>query len=92
MARNLLADATSPYLLQHAGNSVHWRGGGLATLNEARATDKPILLSIGYAACHWCHVMAHESCGDAGTAALVNALYVNIKVDRGSGRISSSFV
>ena len=79
---NLLAAETSPYLLQHATNPVHWRGWGAAALAEARARQKPILLSVGYAACHWCHVMAHESFEDAETAALMNALYVNIKVDR----------
>ena len=82
MTRNLLAVETSPYLLQHADNPVHWRGWGLAALDEARAADKPILLSIGYAACHWCHVMAHESFEDPETAGLMNALFVNIKVDR----------
>jgi len=79
---NLLRHETSPYLLQHANNPVHWRAWGLAALAEAADADKPILLSIGYAACHWCHVMAHESFDDAETAALMNALYVNIKVDR----------
>jgi uncharacterized protein YyaL (SSP411 family) len=80
--KNLLGDETSPYLLQHAANPVHWRGWGEAALAEARATNRPILLSIGYAACHWCHVMAHESFEDPDTAAVMNALYVNIKVDR----------
>ena len=79
---NLLGRETSPYLLQHATNPVHWRGWGAAALAEARATNRPIMLSIGYAACHWCHVMAHESFEDADTAAVMNALYVNIKVDR----------
>jgi uncharacterized protein len=79
---NLLRHETSPYLLQHADNPVHWRAWGPAALAEAAEADKPILLSIGYAACHWCHVMAHESFEDAATAALMNALYVNIKVDR----------
>ncbi len=81
-AKNLLGRETSPYLLQHVDNPVHWRGWGEAALAEARADDKPILLSIGYAACHWCHVMAHESFEDPATAALMNRLYVNIKVDR----------
>jgi uncharacterized protein YyaL (SSP411 family) len=81
-ARNLLGDETSPYLLQHAANPVHWRPWGQAALATAQAADKPILLSIGYAACHWCHVMAHESFEDPATAALMNALYVCIKVDR----------
>ena len=79
---NLLRHETSPYLLQHADNPVHWRPWGAAALEEARAAGKPILLSIGYAACHWCHVMAHESFEDADTAALMNERFVNIKVDR----------
>ncbi len=81
-AANLLTRETSPYLLQHAGNPVHWRPWGTAALQEAQATNKPILLSIGYAACHWCHVMAHESFEDPETAAEMNTLFVNIKVDR----------
>ena len=80
--RNTLADATSPYLLQHADNPVHWQMWSDATLAAARAANRLILLSIGYAACHWCHVMAHESFEDPATAALMNRLYVNIKVDR----------
>ncbi len=79
---NLLRYATSPYLLQHADNPVHWRPWGPEALSEARVTGRPILLSIGYAACHWCHVMAHESFEDPETAALMNRLFVNIKVDR----------
>jgi uncharacterized protein YyaL (SSP411 family) len=79
---NLLRFESSPYLLQHANNPVHWRPWGLAALDEAKTANKPILLSIGYAACHWCHVMAHESFEDAETAALMNRLFVNIKVDR----------
>ncbi|MBV8401403.1 MAG: DUF255 domain-containing protein, partial [Acetobacteraceae bacterium] len=79
---NLLGSETSPYLLQHAHNPVHWRPWGKAALDEARATGKPILLSIGYAACHWCHVMAHESFEDPRTAAVMNRLFVSIKVDR----------
>src|SRR5271166_2718351 len=79
---NLLRHETSPYLLQHAGNPVHWRPWGVAALEEARTEQKPILLSIGYAACHWCHVMAHESFEDPDTAALMNQRFVNIKVDR----------
>jgi uncharacterized protein YyaL (SSP411 family) len=79
---NLLRHETSPYLLQHADNPVHWRPWGTAALEEARETDRPILLSIGYAACHWCHVMAHESFEDPATAALMNRLFVNIKIDR----------
>jgi len=79
---NLLRHETSPYLLQHADNPVHWRPWGAAALEEARAANKPILLSIGYAACHWCHVMAHESFEDPDTAALMNERFINIKVDR----------
>ncbi len=79
---NLLGQETSPYLLQHAANPVHWRPWGKAALDEARAANKPIMVSIGYAACHWCHVMAHESFEDADTAALMNSLFVNIKIDR----------
>jgi uncharacterized protein YyaL (SSP411 family) len=79
---NLLRHETSPYLLQHADNPVHWRPWGPAALEEARTEEKPILLSIGYAACHWCHVMAHESFEDPETAALMNERFVNIKVDR----------
>ena len=79
---NLLADQSSPYLLQHAHNPVHWRPWSLDALAEARRRDCPILLSVGYAACHWCHVMAHESFEDPQTAARMNAGFVNIKVDR----------
>lgn len=82
MSRNQLENATSPYLLQHAANPVHWREWGSAALLEAQTQGKPILLSIGYSACHWCHVMAHESFEDDATAAVMNALFVNIKVDR----------
>jgi uncharacterized protein len=81
-AQNLLAQETSPYLQQHAGNPVHWRPWGAAALAEARERDRPILISIGYAACHWCHVMAHESFENEETAALMNRLFVNVKVDR----------
>jgi uncharacterized protein len=81
-AVNLLGHETSPYLLQHRDNPVHWRAWGDAALAEARSTNKPILLSVGYAACHWCHVMAHESFEDPATAAVMNELFVNIKVDR----------
>ena len=80
--RNTLGDETSPYLLQHRDNPVHWQPWGPAALALARELDKPILLSVGYAACHWCHVMAHESFEDAEIAALMNELFVNIKVDR----------
>jgi uncharacterized protein len=79
---NALAGETSPYLLQHANNPVDWQPWGEAALARARAEDKPILLSIGYAACHWCHVMAHESFEDPATAQVMNELFVNIKVDR----------
>jgi uncharacterized protein len=79
---NRLANETSPYLLQHADNPVDWYPWGEAALERARREDKPILLSIGYAACHWCHVMAHESFEDAETAALMNERFVNVKVDR----------
>jgi uncharacterized protein YyaL (SSP411 family) len=79
---NRLGGETSPYLLQHKDNPVHWRPWGEAALAEARATGKPILLSVGYAACHWCHVMAHESFEDEATAAVMNDLFINIKVDR----------
>ena len=79
---NRLALETSPYLLQHAANPVDWYPWGADALNKASQEDKPIFLSIGYSACHWCHVMAHESFEDPETAALMNANYVNIKVDR----------
>jgi uncharacterized protein YyaL (SSP411 family) len=81
-AANRLAAETSPYLLQHAGNPVDWLPWSEAALAQAREENKPILLSIGYSACHWCHVMAHESFEDAPTAAVMNRLFVNIKVDR----------
>jgi uncharacterized protein YyaL (SSP411 family) len=80
--RNRLAEATSPYLLQHSANPVHWQPWDAAALAEARARDRPILLSVGYAACHWCHVMAHESFENPAIAELMNAHFVNIKVDR----------
>ena len=79
---NKLAAETSPYLLQHADNPVDWYPWGEEALTLARETGKPILLSIGYSACHWCHVMAHESFEDQVTAELMNRLFVNIKVDR----------
>ena len=81
-ASNLLADESSPYLRQHAGNPVHWRPWSAAALDEAKWLQRPILLSVGYAACHWCHVMAHESFEDDAVAAVMNRLFVNIKVDR----------
>jgi uncharacterized protein len=79
---NRLANETSPYLLQHADNPVDWYPWGEEALTRARDEDRPILLSIGYAACHWCHVMEHESFEDDGTAALMNEHFVCIKVDR----------
>jgi uncharacterized protein YyaL (SSP411 family) len=79
---NRLAAETSPYLLQHKDNPVDWWAWGEAALSEAKNSNRPILLSVGYAACHWCHVMAHESFEDPQIAALMNRLYVNIKVDR----------
>jgi uncharacterized protein len=79
---NHLSQSTSPYLLQHAHNPVNWHPWGEAALEKARAEDKPIFLSIGYAACHWCHVMAHESFEDPETAAYMNGHFINIKVDR----------
>ena len=82
MSENRLGRETSPYLLQHRDNPVHWWAWGPEALAEAKRTSKPILLSVGYAACHWCHVMAHESFEDAPTAQVMNELFVNIKVDR----------
>jgi uncharacterized protein YyaL (SSP411 family) len=83
MARkNRLAKEASPYLRQHESNPVDWFAWGPEALEKAKKEDKPILLSIGYSACHWCHVMAHESFEDEATAAVMNELYVNVKVDR----------
>jgi len=79
---NRLASATSPYLLQHADNPVDWYPWGAEALARARSEDRPIFLSIGYSACHWCHVMAHESFEDPGTAERLNRDFVAIKVDR----------
>ena len=79
---NRLAQETSPYLLQHKHNPVDWWPWGPPALAQAKAANKPILLSVGYAACHWCHVMAHESFEDEATAKVMNELFVNIKVDR----------
>src|SRR6202167_4101525 len=79
---NRLARETSPYLLQHKDNPVEWWAWGPEALAEAKRSNKPILLSVGYAACHWCHVMAHESFEDDATATVMNELFVNIKVDR----------
>ncbi len=82
MTKNLLGREASPYLLQHKDNPVHWHPWGPAALAEAQSANKPILLSVGYAACHWCHVMAHESFENPEIAAVMNELFVNIKVDR----------
>src|SRR5712671_1112405 len=82
MDRNRLGEETSPYLLQHKDNPVHWQGWSDETLAAAKSAGKPIMLSIGYAACHWCHVMAHESFEDPQIAERMNDLFVNIKVDR----------
>ena len=79
---NHLASENSPYLLQHANNPVDWYPWGEEALAKAKAEDKPIFLSIGYAACHWCHVMAHESFEDEETAEFMNEFFINIKVDR----------
>jgi len=80
--QNRLAQETSPYLLQHQHNPVDWWAWGPEALAEAKQSKRPILLSVGYAACHWCHVMAHESFEDDATARVMNELFVNIKVDR----------
>ena len=80
--RNRLANETSPYLLQHRDNPVHWWGWSEGALTAAHEANKPVLLSVGYAACHWCHVMAHESFEDLAIAKLMNEHFVNIKVDR----------
>ncbi|WP_029010841.1 thioredoxin domain-containing protein [Azospirillum halopraeferens] len=82
MTANLLGRETSPYLLQHKDNPVHWMPWGPEAFARARAEGKPMLLSVGYAACHWCHVMAHESFENPEIAAVMNDLYVNVKVDR----------
>ena len=82
MPPNRLAEETSPYLLQHADNPVDWQPWGPEAFARARAENKPVLLSVGYAACHWCHVMAHESFEDPAIAAVMNQLFVSIKVDR----------
>src|SRR5512137_2323609 len=79
---NRLIHETSPYLLQHADNPVEWYPWGEEALARARQENKPILLSIGYSACHWCHVMAHESFEQPDTARLMNKNFINIKVDR----------
>jgi uncharacterized protein len=79
---NRLAHESSPYLLQHAENPVDWYPWSDEAFARARDEDKPVLLSIGYAACHWCHVMEHESFEDDTTAQLMNELFVSVKVDR----------
>jgi uncharacterized protein YyaL (SSP411 family) len=79
---NLLIEESSPYLLQHAYNPVEWHPWGETALRLAKDLDKPILVSIGYAACHWCHVMERESFEDAATAKIMNEHFVNIKIDR----------
>src|SRR2546423_10533997 len=78
---NRLIHETSPYLLQHAHNPVDWYAWGEEAFKKAKAEDKPVLVSIGYSACHWCHVMEHESFEDEATAAIMNEHFVNIKVD-----------
>ena len=82
MANNLLSKETSPYLLQHKDNPVNWYGWGKDAFVQAEKENKPILLSIGYASCHWCHVMAHESFEDDETAKIMNDKFINIKLDR----------
>lgn len=79
---NRLADETSPYLRQHQHNPVEWFSWGAEAFTAAKNRDVPILLSVGYSACHWCHVMAHECFEDAETASIMNRLFVNVKVDR----------
>src|SRR5947209_10545700 len=78
---NRLADATSPYLLQHADNPVDWYEWGDEAFAEAQREDRPLLVSVGYSSCHWCHVMAHESFENRATAELMNELFVDVKVD-----------
>ena len=87
---NRLIHETSPYLRQHAHNPVDWYPWSEEALATARTEDKPIFLSIGYSACHWCHVMEHESFENEATAALMNQLFVNIKVDREERKIALS--
>src|SRR5207253_1036043 len=89
---NRLADETSPYLLQHAENPVDWFPWGEEALERARAEDKPILLSIGYAACHWCHVMAHESFENAETGALVDALKESAAISPSADPLTESLL
>ena len=80
--KNILSEDLSPYLKQHKDNPVHWQTWSQDSLEFAKINKRPILLSIGYASCHWCHVMAHESFEDIETAKLMNELFVNVKVDR----------
>ena len=82
MVENILGTESSPYLLQHKDNPVNWYPWGEKAFSKALKRDKPILLSIGYASCHWCHVMAHESFESPDIASLMNELFINIKVDR----------
>ncbi|MDX1745274.1 MAG: DUF255 domain-containing protein, partial [Halobacteriales archaeon] len=82
LGRNRLGDAASPYLRQHADNPVHWQPWDETALSAAEDGDRPIFLSVGYAACHWCHVMAEESFEDEAVAEVLNDHYVPIKVDR----------
>jgi len=89
VSANRLADATSPYLRQHAQNPVEWYPWGAEAFDVARAQDKPLFISIGYASCHWCHVMAHESFEDSATAADLAASFVSVKVDARSGPMST---
>jgi uncharacterized protein YyaL (SSP411 family) len=86
---NRLAQESSPYLLQHAHNPVDWHAWGDEAFALARTTDRPLLISIGYSACHWCHVMERESFDDPETARLLNEGFVPIKVDRRSARTST---
>jgi len=79
---NRLSDSKSPYLLQHAGNPVDWYPWGAEAFEKAEAEDKPVLLSIGYSACHWCHAMAEESFSDPETAEIINRHFIPVKVDR----------
>jgi uncharacterized protein YyaL (SSP411 family) len=79
---NQLGNESSPYLLQHAQNPVHWVAWSADVFERAKAEDKMVLISVGYSACHWCHVMEHECFEDEEVAALMNAHFINIKVDR----------
>jgi uncharacterized protein YyaL (SSP411 family) len=82
MSQNRLNEEISPYLLQHSDNPIHWQAWGEEALETAERENKPILLSISYAACHWCHVMAHESFEDNAIAGAMNDLFINVKVDQ----------